>query len=165
MKEEWKDVIGYEDYYKVSNTGKVFSKRKNKFMTQFENDKGYLYVILSKNKKAKLMFVHRVVAMAFVNGYDKKLVVNHIDFNPQNNNFSNLEWITQAENVRYSASRMRHEKSVYKMTNTGEKYIRLYTSGNRKPCFRVMIKHKGICKQFKTFEEAVKYRNEVMKGA
>jgi hypothetical protein len=165
VKEEWKDVIGYEDYYKVSNTGKVFSKRKNKLMTQFENDKGYLYVILSKNKKVKLMFVHRVVAMAFVNGYDKKLVVNHIDFNPQNNNFSNLEWITQAENVRYSASRMRHEKSVYKMTNTGEKYIRLYTRRNRKPCFRVMIKHKGICKQFKTFEEAVKYRNEVMKGA
>lgn len=165
MKEEWKDVIGYEDYYKVSNTGKVFSKRKNRMMTQRENSKGYKYVQLSKDGKVHMMFVHRAVAIAFVKGYKHNLVVNHKDFNNKNNHYSNLEWITQADNVRYSASRMKHEKSIYKKTNTGEKYIRLYTSGNRKPCFRVMIKHKGICKQFKTFEEAVKYRNEVMTGA
>ena len=46
------------------------------------------------------MLVSRLVAMAWVDGYNPKLTVNHIDGNPSNNTPENLEWLTASENIR-----------------------------------------------------------------
>lgn len=62
---------------------------------------GYKIVSLQMNGKTKQIYVHRLVAFAFVDGYKPGLVVNHIDENRLNNCFQNLEWVTQKYNANY----------------------------------------------------------------
>ncbi len=110
MVEEWRSVKGYEGYYEVSNFGQVRSidrlvdGRKNvkmlfkgKLLKQLKNHKGYFYVPLTMNSKKKGITVHRLVAKAFIESNGKQQV-NHKDSNKENNNVSNLEWCTNAEN-------------------------------------------------------------------
>ena len=162
MNEEWKDVSGYEGLYKVSNTGKVLSVRRNALLVPQDNGNGYKYVSLGASGRA---YIHRLVAEHFLPDRNDGDVVNHIDFNRSNNAASNLEWLTPKENVRYSSARMRHEKSKCKKTNTGLKYIREYTSKGKYHTFRVMIRRLGVCKQFQKLEDAIRFRDEVMNGA
>lgn len=102
--EVWKDIKNYEDLYKISNTGKVYSmarpKAKGKELKQVVRH-GYSRVTLLKDKKTKSIAVHRLVASHFVSGEEESLVVNHIDGNKSNNNYSNLEWCTQAQNIHH----------------------------------------------------------------
>jgi len=119
--EVWKDIKGYEGLYQVSNFGRVKSverivtygdrhhtvkekmkkptlkKRRNKAGGKYVDD-GYLVVALYKNNKAKMEYVHRLVAEAFIPNPENKETVNHIDGNKQNNQVSNLEWSTYTEN-------------------------------------------------------------------
>lgn len=111
MQEIWKDVIGYEGIYKISNIGRVMSMSrviitskgpkklsKDKLLSNKERH-GYPRVILSKDNKVKHRDVHTLVAESFL-GYSKNigLVVDHIDNNPSNNNVSNLQIITHRMN-------------------------------------------------------------------
>ena len=112
--ELWKDIIGYENLYEISNHGKINKKtitkiNKRGFQQTFQgqkmtlsNRKGYLGVWLRNidgNRKA--YDVHRLVAQHFVDGYFEGAVVNHIDLNKHNNHYLNLEWITQQENIQH----------------------------------------------------------------
>ncbi len=115
-KEIWKDVVGYEGLYQVSNLGRVKSlarsvishytdrkpivttNRKERIMKQFLYKTGYLYTGLAKNRVKKKYKIHRLVAMAFIPNPENKPMVNHIDGNPLNNRVENLEWCTNQEN-------------------------------------------------------------------
>lgn len=98
--EHWAIVKGHPRY-EVSDHGRVYSTKTNKLLTQRKNNMGYLRVTIDK----KQHFVHRLVANAFVEGSGE--MVNHKDFNPENNTASNLEWTDRAGNMRYSAERGR----------------------------------------------------------
>ena len=112
--EIWKDIPNYEGYYQVSNKGRVKSlervvKRKNtgdlpvkeKIRKQKTRIDGYFSVVLWKECKSKHIRVHQLVAITFLghtqNKYSK--VVNHKDFNSQNNNVENLEVTSQRKNA------------------------------------------------------------------
>jgi hypothetical protein len=105
--EIWKDVVGYEGIYEVSNYGRVkrletLVKNKNGYRLVKEkilNIPSHIYqsVFLS-NGKVKQQYVHRLVANAFIPNPLNKEQVNHKDGNKLNNNLSNLEWVTKAEN-------------------------------------------------------------------
>lgn len=104
--EVWKDVVGYEGLYQVSNIGNVISLRRNykcgpKYLTPFEND-GYHRVTLVVGKSHKNLLVHRLVAEAFIPNTEGKEVVNHIDGNKLNNKANNLEWVTKKENTAHA---------------------------------------------------------------
>ena len=94
----WSDIPEYKDLYEVSNKGEVRRKGKTKCLKPVVTSGGYQQVTLSRNNKRVSKFVHRLVAISFVDG-DTSLSVNHIDGNKQNNCFENLEWITKAENT------------------------------------------------------------------
>lgn len=121
MVEEWKDVVGYEGMYQVSNTGKVrsvdrVSKCKNGMIRTIKGRELYFTtsklderkhlprysVQLWKNNQAKLFPVHRLVATAFIPNPEGKPTVNHKDGNPLNNNVDNLEWTTYSENQKHA---------------------------------------------------------------
>lgn len=113
-KEEWKDVVGYEGLYKVSNSGTVVSFPKTwlsgrwvvrtnpeQEMKYSVDRKGYHILGLRKDGKLKMHKVHRLVALAFIPNPDNKPVVNHKDGTRNNNNVSNLEWTTHQENSQH----------------------------------------------------------------
>lgn len=111
-KEIWKDVVGYEGVYEVSNMGRV--KRVGKYRNQCaewdsnhilrpgHKDNEYLFVNLSKEGKNKIKYVHRLVAEAFLPNPKNKATVNHIDGDRTNNVVENLEWATYKENNNHS---------------------------------------------------------------
>lgn len=101
--EIWKDVVGYDGLYQVSNCGNVFSVRSNKQLKLRTNIDGYYTVCLSKYGVSKTWRVHRLVAMAFIPNTDNKPCINHIDCNRQNNVISNIEWCTIKENAQHAA--------------------------------------------------------------
>lgn len=116
MQEIWKDIPGYEGYYQVSNLGNVKSmkrvvERKNngtgnlplkpKLLSPTTYPTGYKKVTLCKNDKRKYLFVHRLVAEAFIPNPNHYPYVNHKDENPSNNHVNNLEWCTNEYNMNY----------------------------------------------------------------
>ncbi len=101
--EIYKDVVGYEGDYQVSNLGNVKSIKFNKerHLKPSNHKMGYLVVGLCIKNIAKTKLIHQLVAEAFLNHKicNYKLVVNHIDFDKTNNNVDNLEIVTQRENT------------------------------------------------------------------
>jgi hypothetical protein len=115
--EIWKDINGYEGCYQVSNFGNVRSlerqlaDKNGKLKTYKErllmlqpNSRGYFRVNLKKQGIDHKVFVHRLVAMHFVDNPDgiTNNIVNHIDNDYTNNSADNLEWTTLKGNSQHA---------------------------------------------------------------
>lgn len=98
--EEWKNIIGYEGLYEVSDKGNVRNVRRNTLL-RFSNNQGYTQVYLYKNGIRKGFKVHRLVAEAFIENPDNLPQVNHKDEDKTNNNVDNLEFCDHKYNVNY----------------------------------------------------------------
>ena len=117
--EIWKDIKGYEGLYQVSNLGRVkslpkYHKTKSGYFSKeriiktIRNDRGYLMVGLSKDWKKKKVFVHRLVAEAFIPNPNNYTQINHINEQEKdNNNVDNLEWCTCKYNCNYGTRNKR----------------------------------------------------------
>src|SRR3990167_6659485 len=149
MEEIWKDIKGYEWFYQVSNLGGVKSLSrliKRKVWTPYNgkalkghNDKdGYLKVLIRNNEIVKYLFIHRLVAISFMENQYNKPQVNHIDGNKKNNVVENLEWCSAHENrlhaykigLQSKVGEKHHmvklkEKNIFKIRN-------LFASGKMK---------------------------------
>lgn len=97
--EIWKEISGYEGYYKVSNLGRILSIRSNKIMSPEVTRKGYLRVTFSCNGKSSRYLIHVLVAREFIG--ISKLQVNHKDLNKSNNYLENLEYVTPRMNKHH----------------------------------------------------------------
>ena len=115
--EIWKDIVGYEGYYQVSNLGRVKSldrviTNKMGVMRNFKgfvkkltpDANGYMTAGLCRNGKNTKCLVHRLVAEAFIPNKEKLPFINHKDENKDNNHVDNLEWCTCEYNNRYGTA-------------------------------------------------------------
>lgn len=111
--EEWRDVVGYEGGYEVSNMGRVRSLDRfcngakprvcnGKLLRPRTTKLGYHQASLWKDTKVKYVLVHRLVAMAFIANQDCLPMVNHIDGNKGNNVVPNLEWVSDRTNKQHA---------------------------------------------------------------
>jgi hypothetical protein len=89
-----KQIDGFTRYF-IDEEGNVYKKLK-------PGGKKYLSVILNEGRKFKTLQIHRAVAEYFVPNPNNKPIVNHINEDTYNNNYTNLEWCTQKENVYHS---------------------------------------------------------------
>lgn len=118
MKEEWKDIIGFENLYQISSYGRIRSftkKSKGKILNPYKTEKGYLKVDLIKNKNRISKKVHILVAEAFIPNYHNLSTINHKDENKENNNIFNLEWMSLKDNQNYGT---RNKRISNKNTNS-----------------------------------------------
>lgn len=129
MEEIWKDIVGYEGFYQVSNLGRVKSldryievtnKRgtsyrrpiKGKLLSLNSADDDYISVALNKDNTSVFYSVHRLVAQAFIPNPDNLPMINHKDESRTNNCVDNLEWCTAKYNSNYGTRCERLSKSL-----------------------------------------------------
>lgn len=102
MEEIWKDIVGYEGFYQISNLGNVKSlsriNSQTEIILKFGFNGDYNTVVLMKDKKPRTFRIHRLVALHFIPNPQIKPQVNHKDGVKTNNCVYNLEWNTLSEN-------------------------------------------------------------------
>ena len=152
MQEEWRDVVGYEELFQISNHGRFFSKRSGKVLKLNRTgscEQGYLAFVtkVGGRKGRSLMFkAHQEVAKAFLEEpsealkewakgtYYGAVFINHIDGDKHNNKPTNLEWCTASENNTHyleelggkgRVNKVRHPDT--KLTDTQVREIREYS--------------------------------------
>lgn len=174
MKEIWKDVVGYEGFYQVSNLGNVkslsrlvYMKRNNCYKTISErilvstlNKQGYLQVNLSVKGKRKNKRINRLVAESFIPNPENKPQVNHIDEIKTKNLLSNLEWATPKENSNHGSKIQNSLKPIIQSNKNGIE-LRQFKSATEaslngfdgtaisKCCNGIIKTHKGFKWSFK----------------
>lgn len=118
MRENWRNVRGYNGRYQVSNLGNVRSvrvnrkgKREYKPIAPWRNNKGYEMVYLCREGVRQRLLVHRIVAEAFLPNPDRLPEVNHKDWITYNNCVDNLEWCTRKYNSQYQRRFLRKENN------------------------------------------------------
>lgn len=143
--EVWKDVVGYEGLYRISNRGTVCRLYKNgkvNFMTPRILN-GYWRVKLCNGNTQKEYFLHRLIAQAFIPNPENKPEINHINGIKTDNRIENLEWVTRSENAihatktgllkyseyRYNRARDVNSKPVM-CVETGKIYASCTEAGN-----------------------------------
>lgn len=177
IKEEWKPVISYEEYYEVSNTGKVRVKRTKKEMKFYKINSGYYCIKFSVNSKRKSFLVHRLVAQHFCEDYKGTYVVNHKDGNKENNIYTNLEKTTQSENCQHAYDTdlsstekcksyigRKHARSTTKYHNVSKK-VYMYKGNVSSVRYIARVTHNGVILGkaiFATEEEAALHVNKII---
>lgn len=130
MVEEWRQVVGFEGLYEVSNTGKIRSLdnyvranlhgneavrfQRGRELRPLLGKNGYYAIVLCKDGKHTRTSFHRVVATAFLPNPENKRTINHKNGIKTDNNVENLEWATDAENINHAYGTMlnRHKQPV-----------------------------------------------------
>lgn len=176
--EVWKDIIGYEGLYRVSNYGNIYSYKSNRNLSLNVSDDGYPQFNLCNNGDQKLVRTHIIVAQHFVdnpnpNEYD---IVDHKDTNRLNCNSNNLRWTNRGgnnnnrgknsdypvrERIEYSEEELLTEEWVdattiidtlkdkdYFMVSNLGRVRYFKSNGNYKKLFTVSIKKKHSPKKY-----------------
>lgn len=145
--EIWKDVIGYEKLYQVSNMGRIKNLTKEKILKPYHCTKGYLQVKLFKDKKSKIIITHRLVGITFLPNPENKPQINHINGVKDDNRLNNLEWVTQSENILHAIEtglKISSKGTNHGMSKLTEKEV-------------LEIRSKYIPKKYTTYKLALEY--------
>lgn len=125
--EEWRDIVGYNGRYQISNKGNVRSLQRGWFIDMKpRNQRGYLFVVLYDGETHKRRPIHRIVAETFIPNPNDYPIINHKDENPANNCVENLEWCTYKYNSNYGTLRERavrnnpRRRPVVMLSSNGE---------------------------------------------
>ena len=122
MTEIWKDISDYEGVYQISNLGRVKSFHKNspQILKAHISPTGYYKIQLKMNNVCKCVYIHRLVAEAFVPNPNNLPEVNHKNEDKLCNESWNLEWCTHSYNNSYGNKNNKNKKRVAKLNLNGD---------------------------------------------
>ena len=121
MEEIWKPVTGFENFYEISNKGRIKSLRRKvntwngqrtleeRILAAETSPLGYKRICLRDGVNKRRVFLHRLVAYEFIPNTDNKPQIDHIDGNPSNNSVENLRWVTAKENTNNPITKQRQK--------------------------------------------------------
>lgn len=140
--EVWRDVVGYENKFMVSNMGRVkmlerkvlanksIKTIKEHILNQYVTEKGYLCVHLWSNNTKKQEFVHKLVLSSFYREKYNDEECNHKNEIRSDNKLYNLEWITHKENLNYGNRTRKHSESMKNHPSMYKGVIQMDMNGN-----------------------------------
>lgn len=102
--------------YLISEDGRIFSTRRNKFLRPGLSSEGYPTVSVTREKKKYIRTVHRLLALAFLPNPAGLPQVNHKDGDKKNFSLSNLEWVSASENIQHAYDELGKIGSKTKLT-------------------------------------------------
>ena len=153
--EQWAAIDGYKNY-QVSWWGRVRNTKTGRILKPQTSGPGYLKVQLSKNGKALIHYIHRLVAHEWAANPEQKRCVDHIDGSRDNNHWENLRYATHSENLMNKRGHL----------NTSSKYKGVSWDKSKQK-WVVRIKVAGVYKNMGLFEiekeAAVAYNNAAVK--
>ena len=164
-KEEWKDILGYEGIYQVSNLGRIKSLTryvnrsrngdalvKGRIMKFFTNKNNAFHVELKNEFNiGKSRSVAKIVAETFIKNENNFEYVKHKNGNVSDNRVENLDWFTRIDVM------IERNKKIKKTSNY---HGICFDKNKNKWTASVCRKHLGT---FKTEEEAINKRNQYIK--
>ena len=147
MEEIWKDIEGYEGLYQVSNLGRVKHlstfkidtrgrewRTPERLLVPILNYNGYYRINLCKDGKSKRLYLHRLVASAFIPNTQHLPCIDHINTTRTDNSISNLRWVTHRGNMRNKTSREN-------IAVGRERYLLTHRRGNSPFAIKIV----GVC--------------------
>lgn len=170
VKEVWKAIKGFENYYEISNKGNVrsldrllitkngqirFYKGKLLKLTPKGERKYFAIKLCGGFKKHRYVDVHKLVAEHFISNPEALPIVNHLDENKNNNWVENLEWTTYELNSNHRGCNRRRRKRIFQFTKEG-KFLRSWSWAPevmsdgfnpqmvRKACLNYITSYKGF---------------------
>ena len=140
---EWVKINGFD--YSVSNHGEIRNDKTNRILRQTVSTSGYLFVHLFKGKK-HMKYVHRLVGEAFIPNPDNLPQIDHKDGNKQNNDVSNLRWVSISENRLSYGNEERAKNRKRKVIGINERGEKI-----------VFDSRKSVAEHFKCHPAKIKY--------
>lgn len=158
MEEIWKDVIGYNGQYQISNLARVRSMGFNYLTNNGTNHRcvikprilkqrllfGYCMVGLKLNKKNKTLRVHRLLADVFIPNPENKPFINHKNGIRNDNSIGNLEWCTPLENIQHS----------FKVLKRAGNRKGIFNTKSSKPVYKICKKTGNVLEEYPSALEA-----------
>ena len=131
--ETYKPITLYDNVfsnYHISNLGNVKNSKTNRIL-KLDIKNGYYYVCLyNKNFKKTKFYIHKLVAYHFLEKINDTDVIDHIDRNRLNNNYSNLRFVSLRDNL-CNRNKQQNATSIYKgvyYNKKRKKYIATITT-------------------------------------
>ena len=151
----WKTIIDYPNY-EINIEGEVRNKKRGSIM-KTSIEKGYKRVGLCMNNIKKHFFIHRLIAIYFLENSDPSYTtIDHIDRDKLNNTITNLRWCNNSMNMQnkdYCIKKGSHHH-IHKHHN---KFVVEFTKGI------TGFQKRVFSSSHDTIEEAIESRNEYMK--
>lgn len=140
--------------YQISEYGVVYNKKNGKEIKgNFNNNAGYIKVCLSKDNKKYNFNIHRLLGIVFLDNFDNKPCIDHINRDRRDNRLENLRWVSYSENMKNC--------SVNKLNNTGVKGLN-YANYNGCEYWRISIRYGNGKRLYRTFSYTEEgYKNAV----
>ena len=149
---EWLKINGFDDY-SININGLVRNDKTNKTLKPMISTSGYVFFHLVKNKKKHTKYLHRLIGETFIPNPDNLPQIDHIDGNKQNNDISNLHWVSISENRIAYGNEQRAKNRMRKVIAVNEKGEKI-----------TFESRKSVAEHFKCCPAKIKYGYKYTKG-